>query len=89
MICVTVTEFDEAVRKKVARNIRKMRTGSGWTVEHLADIVGVSWHTVYKWEHARMSPSLSNMLWMCKQTGWKVADILGGNRDGQSNDGNR
>lgn len=86
---MTANEFDEAVRKKVARNIRKMRTGMGWSIQYLADLIGLSWRTIYYWEHGRMSPSLSNLLWMCKQTGWKVSEILGGNRDGQSNDGNR
>lgn len=79
--------FDEAVRKKVGRNIKKLRTGYGWTIQYLSDLIGLSWHTVYKWEHARISPSVPHMLWLCKCTGWKLSEILGDGPSGTGKNG--
>ena len=75
---MTVDEFDDAVRKTVGRNLRKLRTGQKMTLQQVADLAEVAWHTVYKWEYGRMTPSLGRLLWLCKRSGWRLADILGG-----------
>lgn len=84
---MTADEFDEAVRKKVGRNIKKLRTGQRWTIQYLADLIGLSWHTVYKWEHARISPSVPHMLWLCRKTGWKLSEVLGTGPSGTEKSG--
>jgi transcriptional regulator with XRE-family HTH domain len=36
----------------------------GWTTAAIADAVGVSWLTVWRWETGRSSPSNSRAVWI-------------------------
>lgn len=47
---------------KTGQNIRKLRVEKGITAEQLSEMLGISPHSVYKWQCGKSLPSLDNML---------------------------
>lgn len=39
------------------KEIKKLRKRMGLSLENFGKAVGVSWHTIYMWEHEKMQPS--------------------------------
>lgn len=48
------------------RGIKKNRKKYGWTQSQLAEKVGVSINTIWRWEANQISPSLKNLKEMSK-----------------------
>ena len=71
-------QYSEKIRRRISRNLRAIRAESGWTLYQVANISGLSWHTIQKWEAGYNSPNVDKLLVLCKTTGWKLGDILGG-----------
>jgi predicted DNA-binding transcriptional regulator AlpA len=43
---------------------------------------GIQRETIYHWEHADRTPKITQLLWLCKCTGWKLSEIIGGGKNG-------
>lgn len=71
-------EWGSAIRRRIGRNIRKKRVESGWTYNHMYAETGIQRQTIFYWENGERSPRVDMLLWMCKKTGWKLSEILGG-----------
>ena len=74
--------FEDFVRHRVGKNIRRMRRANNWTMTKLSQLTGFSDHVISRWEGGLTVPNTVSLLWLCKRTGWKVSDILGGTKDG-------
>jgi len=74
-------QFSEKVRKRISVNLKRLRARSGWTQYQVANISGLSWHTIEKWEAGYNAPTVDKLMILCKSTGWKLAEILGGAKD--------
>ena len=75
-------EWRDAVRRRIGRNIRKKRMASGKTHNQLYAETGISRLTLMYWESGERCPRMDDLLWLCKKTGWKLSELLGGNKDG-------
>jgi transcriptional regulator with XRE-family HTH domain len=71
-------EWSEAVLRRVGKNIRKKRTAAGWTINRMYAETGIARVTIMRWESGKRSPKLDDLLWVCKCTGWRLSEILGG-----------
>lgn len=47
----------KAEARLMANEIRAYREGRGWTLEKLAEMLGVTLQTVWRWEHGKSEPS--------------------------------
>lgn len=74
-------EWSEAVLRRVGRNIRKKRMDAGYTINRLYAETGIQRVTIQRWESGERSPRIDDLLWLCKCTGWKLAEILGVKND--------
>ena len=75
-------EWIESVRHRIAYNLREMRMRHNMTLSALHQRTGLSWKVLENWELEKTSPSVERLMWLCKCTGWKLSEILGGLKDG-------
>ena len=62
---------------RFAVRLKMLREKAGWTVEELAEQLGVSDQTVYYWETGRRQPKISDLPKIAQVLGVKrVKDIL-------------
>jgi len=73
-------EWEGRINTLVGKNIKRLRTQSGWSVNELYARTGIQRITINRWELGIRSPKICTLLWLCKCTGWKLADIIGGKR---------
>lgn len=71
-------DWSEAVLRHVGRNIRKMRQDAGWTINRMYAETGIARITIERWESGQRAPKLDDILWVCKRTGWRLSEIIGG-----------
>lgn len=64
--------------------IRQLREGLGWTVEELADRLGVARQTVWSWEAGTYQPQLDKLLLIVNVTGAKLDSFFVDEDDRQS-----
>lgn len=57
--------------------LSSMRIMRGLSRSDIADCMGLSYHTVYAWETGKNSPSLRNMLKLCRLFHVTPNDLLG------------
>ena len=60
----------------LARRLRQLRTGAGYSQELLADRLGVSRQAVSKWETGTAEPSTANLLALADLYGITVDELL-------------
>lgn len=60
------------------KRLKEFRESKGYTVEELADMVGVSRQIIYDWEKGKSYPNVFNALKLAKIFGVSVADLIGG-----------
>lgn len=75
-------EWRDAVRQKIGRNIRKKRVSANLNFNELYAETGIQRVTLMRWESGERSPRLDDLLWLCKCTGWRLSEILGGQNNG-------
>lgn len=71
-------QYSEKIRKRISRNMKRIRAESGWSQHQVATISGLAWHTIEKWEAGYNAPTVDKLMILCKATGWSLSDILGG-----------
>ncbi len=54
------------LKKTVASNIKKLRTAKGWTLEYMAEQVGISHQSISKFEKSKAFPSIDSYLKISK-----------------------
>ena len=74
-------DWQMGMRKRIGRNLKRLRLERDWTLNYMQSQVGVDRATLWSWEQATRSPQLCNILWICKCTGWKLSDIIGGRQN--------
>ena len=74
-------EWSEAVLKRIGKNIRKKRMEAGWTINRMYAETGIARQTIFYWETGQRSPKIECLIWMCKCTGWRLGEILGGTKN--------
>lgn len=82
-------EWSEAVLKRIGKNIRKKRMEAGWTINRMYAETGIARVTIMRWESGERAPKIDDLLWVCKCTGWRLGDLLGGARNAAVNTGGR
>lgn len=73
-------QYSEKVMKRISRNLKRLREKRGWTQYRVAEMTGLAWHTIQKWEFGYNCPKVDKLLWLCRCTGWKLSDVLGGGK---------
>ena len=73
-------EWSATILQHVGRNIRKMRKDAGWTINRMYAETGIARITIERWESGKRAPKLDDILWVCKRTGWKLSEIIGGSK---------
>lgn len=71
-------EWSETVLRHIGKNLRRKRQDAGWTINRMYAETGIARITIMRWESGKRSPKLDDLLWVCKCTGWKLSEILGG-----------
>lgn len=71
-------EWSETVLRHVGKNLRRLRQDAWWTINRMYAETGIARITIERWESGKRSPKLDDILWVCKRTGWKLAEIIGG-----------
>lgn len=79
-------EWSEAVLRRVGKNIRKKRTAAGWTINRMYAETGIARVTIMRWESGERSPKIDDLLWVCKCTGWRLGELLGGAKNAVGTD---
>ena len=82
-------EWAEKVLTRIGKNIRKKRMEQGWTINRMYAETGIPRQTIFYWESGQRSPKIEYLLWLCKTTGWKLGELIGGakNAPGSGNAG--
>ena len=62
---------------KIGENIKRLRRGCGMTQERLAELLGVSYAAVSKWECASTCPDISQLLPLAEIFGVTTDELLG------------
>ena len=63
-------------RQLLGQEIRARRNGLGLTMQQLADVVGLSFDTIYSLERGRMLPSLPTLDAVAVALGTSAVDLL-------------
>ena len=75
-------EWSAKVLTRIGGNIRKKRIERGWSFNQMEAETGIARQTIFYWETAQRSPKIEVLLWLCKVTGWKLSEIIGGGKNG-------
>ena len=67
----------EAVQKRIAANLRSLRSENGITQMQLAEYMGVSQGAVSKWMRAIVMPDLKSIVGLAELFGVTVSEIVG------------
>lgn len=67
----------DAVQKRIAANLRSLRSEHGITQMHLAEYMGVSQGSVSKWMRALVIPDLKSIIALADLFGVTVSEIVG------------
>lgn len=68
------------------RNLNRLRKSAGLSQEQLAEKAGVSRQTVFKWEAGLASPSMENLLALCRIFGVSADELIGNEPQGEDGD---
>ena len=71
-------EWSKAVLNRIGKNIRRKRTEAGWTINEMHARTGIQRQMIQYWELGMRSPKIEYLLWLCKVTGWKLGELIGG-----------
>ncbi len=71
-------EWALSVKKRLGKNIKRLRTMHGLSIYDISKTTGISWHTIQKWEYGYNAPGLDMLIWMCRRMGWRLGDVLHG-----------
>lgn len=82
-------EWSETVLRHVGKNIRRKRTAAGWTINRMYAETGIARVTIMRWESGERSPKIDDLLWVCKCTGWRLGELLGGAKNAATNTDSR
>lgn len=63
-------------RKLLGQAVRERRTDRGLTMQQLAEVSGLSFHSVYSLEHGRMLPSLPALDAVAVALGTSAVEVL-------------
>ena len=75
-------EFSEALKIRVGKNLHRKRTENGLSLRRFARNVGMNEiQSVWRWENGVNLPRLDMIVWICVRMGWKLSEILGGQKD--------
>lgn len=74
-------EWAEKVLNRIGQNIRKKRIANGWSFNRMEAETGIPRQTIFYWESGQRSPKIEYLLWLCKTTGWKLGELIGGTRN--------
>lgn len=58
-------------------NLRPLRLAAGLSREHLANLTGISWRTIHRWEQGANSPTVRDTKLLATVLGVSLAQILG------------
>ncbi|MGX7953630.1 helix-turn-helix domain-containing protein [Tsuneonella sp. HG249] len=67
---------DIAAPKNLGSRIREARRSRDWTLDHLAELVGVSKTSVWSWEHDQSHPRLETLTRLSEALGLSVAHLM-------------
>ena len=71
-------DWCESVSKRIGKNIRKKRLEAGWSINRMYAETGIDRITIQRWETATRPLNMVKVLWLCKCTGWKLSELMGG-----------
>ena len=67
---------------KIGENIRALRKARGFTQEQLADMLGISFQAVSKWENNASTPDISLLPVIAKELGTSIDQLFSENNPG-------
>ena len=67
---------------KIGENIRALRKARGFTQEQLADMLGISFQAVSKWENNANTPDISLLPMIAKALGTSIGQLFSENNPG-------
>ena len=67
---------------KIGENIRALRKARGFTQEQLADMLGISFQAVSKWENNANTPDISLLPMIAKALGTSIDQLFSENNPG-------
>lgn len=73
-------KWEKSLEERLGRNLRKKRVQAGWSLYQMSQITGVGRQTLLHYEWANRSPSIGKIMRICKTTGWKLSDLMGGGK---------
>ena len=66
-------------QEEIGKKIKKIRIDNNLTQRELADILGVTYQAVSKWENGKNLPDISIMKDICDKYNYKLDELLGDN----------
>jgi transcriptional regulator with XRE-family HTH domain len=79
-------EWAGALLRRIGKNLRRKRIETGWSMNRMYAETGILAVTIKRWETGERAPRIDDLLWVCKCTGWKLGEILGGMRNAAGTD---
>lgn len=66
----------DLIARTWGKNLGEQRNARGWTLEQVADRIGVSWQSVSKWEKGQSRPTVENQAKLAGLYGMTVAMLF-------------
>ena len=67
-------------KNAIGKMIEKKRHEHNMTLNQLSERSGFAFQTLRNWEIGKCTPSIDRLMWLCGKLGWKMSEIINGER---------
>ena len=70
-------EFRKAVQLRLHKNMKRLMERDKLTIYDIEASSGIAHGSIWRWMFGYTLPTIDKLLWMVKQMGWNVNELLG------------
>ena len=76
MALPSLSGASDAVERRIARRLARLRAERGWSLDAVADQTGISRATLSRLERAELSPTAAMLTKLCAAYGWTLSRLM-------------